>query len=182
MVSVDSLVAGIDPGVRGGLVALRLGDGKIMAFFPFTKSRYKTWWQQKEAFQEIAFLVKYVFLERIPIQPADSRDGNISIAKLNAHYGFWQGVVMTCGFFDERTLFRVTPPVWQGKMKCLTGGNKRVTLNKAKKLFRDDPFAGMITHATADAALIAEYGRRKIAHRLEADLISIAISDKFGDL
>ena len=50
----------------------------------------------------------------------------------------------------------VTPRIWQGKMQCLTGGDKNVSKAKAQALFPDIK----ITHAIADALLIAEYGRR----------------------
>jgi hypothetical protein len=41
-------------------------------------------------------------------------------------------------------------------MRCLTKGDKNVSKARAQELFP----ALKITHATADALLIAEYGRR----------------------
>jgi len=43
-------------------------------------------------------------------------------------------------------------------LECLTGGNKNVSKAKAKELFPGTKF----THTTADATLIAEFGRRRI--------------------
>ena len=51
---------------------------------------------------------------------------------------------------------RVTPQKWQKAMGCLTKGDKNVSKRRAQELF-----PGMkVTHATADALLICEYGRR----------------------
>jgi hypothetical protein len=51
---------------------------------------------------------------------------------------------------------RVTPGKWQTAMRCLSGGDKRITKARAQELF-----PGMkITHRTADGLLIAEYCRR----------------------
>jgi len=51
----------------------------------------------------------------------------------------------------------VYPMMWQAKMECLTGGNKNVSKHRAQELFP----GVRITHAVADALLIAEYGRRR---------------------
>lgn len=50
----------------------------------------------------------------------------------------------------------VSPAKWQGDMKCRTKGDKNVTKSAAQRLF---PKA-KITHANADALLLAEYARR----------------------
>jgi len=49
---------------------------------------------------------------------------------------------------------RVRPQEWQKAMKCMTGGNKNVSKARAQELFPQLK----ITHATADALLIASYG------------------------
>jgi hypothetical protein len=50
----------------------------------------------------------------------------------------------------------VSPVKWQKVMGCLSKGDKNVTKAAAQRLFPDIK----ITHAIADALLIAEYGRR----------------------
>ena len=50
----------------------------------------------------------------------------------------------------------VSPSKWQGEMKCRTKGDKNVTKREAQRLFPDVK----ITHANADALLLAEYARR----------------------
>jgi len=52
---------------------------------------------------------------------------------------------------------RIRPQVWQKAMCCMTGGNKNISKARAQELFP----SLKITHATADALLIAEYGRTK---------------------
>ncbi len=50
----------------------------------------------------------------------------------------------------------VTPQKWQKTLSCLSRGDKNITKAKAQQLF-----PGLrVTHATADALLIAEYARR----------------------
>lgn len=55
--------------------------------------------------------------------------------------------------FDE-----VLPKKWQRRLECLSGGEKIVTKLRAQQLF---PALNGITHATADALLLAEYCRRE---------------------
>jgi hypothetical protein len=49
---------------------------------------------------------------------------------------------------------RIRPQVWQKELGCLTKGNKNVSKRKAQELFP----SMKVTHATADALLIAKYG------------------------
>lgn len=49
---------------------------------------------------------------------------------------------------------RVRPQVWQKALGCLSGGDKNKTKARAQELFPQLK----ITHATADALLIAQYG------------------------
>ena len=55
---------------------------------------------------------------------------------------------------------RVRPQLWQKTMGCMTKGDKNISKRKAQELFP----TMKITHATADALLIAEYGRRVNLH------------------
>ena len=52
---------------------------------------------------------------------------------------------------------RVRPQAWQKALGCMTGGDKNVSKRKAQELFPHIK----CTHATSDALLIAEFGRRK---------------------
>ena len=52
---------------------------------------------------------------------------------------------------------RVRPQVWQKELGCMTKGDKNVSKRKAQELFPDRK----VTHATADALLIAYYGTKQ---------------------
>jgi len=52
---------------------------------------------------------------------------------------------------------RIRPQVWQKELGCLTKGDKNVTKRKAQELFP----SMKVTHATADALLIATYGTKQ---------------------
>jgi hypothetical protein len=68
---------------------------------------------------------------------------------LGTNYGFLRGMLIACGVpFDE-----AAPHKWQKAMGCLTHGDKNVSKAKAQQLY-----PGLkVTHATADALLIASY-------------------------
>lgn len=51
---------------------------------------------------------------------------------------------------------RITPKKWQDIMKCRTGGDKNISKRRAQELFPNIK----ITHANADALLLAELARR----------------------
>jgi Holliday junction resolvasome RuvABC endonuclease subunit len=52
---------------------------------------------------------------------------------------------------------RVRPQVWQKALGCMTKGEKNVSKRKAQELFP----SMKVTHAIADALLLAYYGSRK---------------------
>lgn len=88
----------------------------------------------------------FALLERVHSMP---KQGVSSTFKFGQNYGFWRGLL--CAFripYEE-----VSPGVWQKAMGCLSGGDKNVTKAKAAQLFPQIK----VTHAIADALLIAEY-------------------------
>lgn len=71
--------------------------------------------------------------------------------------------------FDE-----VTPQRWQRMMGCLSGGDKNVTKQRAQQLFP----AVKITHAIADALLLADFCRReRVGHEVTHDSPSTGHAD-----
>ena len=52
---------------------------------------------------------------------------------------------------------RIRPQVWQKAMGCMTKGDKNVTKRRAQELFPQLK----VTHSTADALLIADYGAKQ---------------------
>ncbi|MCQ9208866.1 MAG: hypothetical protein NG712_05760, partial [Omnitrophica bacterium] len=67
--------------------------------------------------------------------------------------GWWEGVLVAL----QIPFQRVYPLKWQTFMSCRTGGNKNISKARAQELFPKIK----VTHAIADALLIAEYGRRQ---------------------
>lgn len=53
---------------------------------------------------------------------------------------------------------RIRPQVWQKAMGCMTKGDKNVSKRKAQELFPSIK----VTHAIADALLIASYGAKQL--------------------
>ena len=78
-------------------------------------------------------------------------NGKQSIKSLFRNYGVWQGILETL----EIEYVNVTPQTWQRDLGCQTKGDKKVTHRAATKLFPNIK----VTHAVADALLIAEYAR-----------------------
>lgn len=138
---------GIDPGASGGIgVATPLGD--VAAH------------KMPDTPHELADLIRsytlrnsltkpFAVLERVASFPGQ---GVSSTFKFGANFGMIQGVLAAVGIPYEL----VSPGVWQKAMGCLTKGDKNVTKAAAQRMF-----PGIrVTHAVADALLLAEYARR----------------------
>lgn len=79
-------------------------------------------------------------------------DGRSSLWKFARHYGHIEMALMAA-----KIPYRYVRPLeWQDEFDCRTGGDKRVSKAKAQELFPDIK----VTHAVADALLLAEYARR----------------------
>jgi hypothetical protein len=67
-------------------------------------------------------------------------------------YGAMAMALQACGI-----PYDIVPPAkWQGALSCRSGGEKNITKRRAEQLFP----AQKVTHAIADALLLAEYCRR----------------------
>lgn len=91
----------------------------------------------------------FAMLEYVSSSP---QQGVRSAFTFGQSYGQIEAILVCCGIpFD-----RVTPKKWQAAMQCLSGGDKNVTKRRAQELFPEVK----VTHAIADALLLAEYCRR----------------------
>lgn len=137
---------GVDPGASGAIVVLNRGlelRGLI---------------RNSETEADIAAFVRsqahdvykpFAYIERVHSMP---KQGVASSFKFGQSYGFLRGLLIACGIpFEE-----ISPVKWQTEMKCRSGGDKNVTKARAQQLFPDVK----VTHANADALLLAEYCRR----------------------
>jgi hypothetical protein len=135
---------GIDPGLSGGV-----------AFIPNTGEP----WAHKmpETDRDLIDLLRdsiNLFDARATLEFVSSSPqmGVKSAFTFGEGYGRLQMALTALGIPYER----VRPAVWQKAMGCLTKGDKNVSKRRAQELFP----AIKVTHAIADALLIAEFSRR----------------------
>ena len=140
---------GIDPGESGAAVLIKSGKSKteVERIFIF---KGKSIFEIGVAIDDMEWNIASCALEQLHAYP---KRGSIGNFKLGRHYGMLQAFLTACEIVYEDVL----PRVWQKALGCLTGGNKNVTKKKAQELFPDVK----VTHAIADALLLAEYARRK---------------------
>lgn len=147
-------VLGVDPGVRGGMALLR-ADGTIASVWVFRPEDVED--EVVSAVQDaVALLRAYnsreCFFERVAYMPGDGGQGSFTFGAIN---GLLRGALLALGVRPRY----VYPQAWQAEMECLSGGSKNVTKLRAKQLFPGE----RVTHGSADALLIAECGRRRLA-------------------
>jgi crossover junction endodeoxyribonuclease RuvC len=143
---------GIDPGQSGGVALLMDKDsiGGPQAIAEKWTSEadmrdyLRKWWSSTLMPDGIVALI-----ERVHAFPGQ---GVASTFRFGQNYGFWRGLLCALRIPYEE----VSPGVWQGALGCRSGGDKNVTKTKAAQLFPQIK----VTHAIADALLIAEYCRR----------------------
>jgi hypothetical protein len=153
--TTTTTIIGIDPGKSGGIAWI--GDsGPVVEKMPETLA---------DLWEVIAMLVYHderhgtqmmAYLEEV--QPGGLHRGKEGTMGAKSSFVFGRGVgqlemaLTAAGIPFER----VRPQQWQKSLGCLTKGDKNVSKRKAQELFP----TLKVTHATADALLIAEYGRR----------------------
>lgn len=138
------MILGIDPGVRGAAAILDETDVRAVMPFPkVTEPEMIDWLVECRAY------IKKAYIEDVhAIRGASAK----STSTFMDNRGWWRGVLMTLKIPFER----VRPPVWQTALRCRTKGDKNISKRRAQELFPKLK----ITHETADAILIAEYGVR----------------------
>lgn len=147
-------VMGVDPGVSGGLAVLR-GDGTLIYMRGFSGAMLHG--ELIDVMKCAIGLLKAqdsreCFMEKVGFIRGDGGKGAFTFGTIN-------GLLRGCSLALNVTVHDVYPALWQSRLECLTGGNKNVSKRRALELFPGE----RITHAVADALLIAEYGRRTLA-------------------
>ena len=139
------LFIGVDPGGSGAMAAID-GRGVVVGVVKNNATEHDLWntisgWAG-------VFPSTYAVVEAVHSMP---KQGVSSTFKFGVSYGFLRGLLTASGVrFSE-----VSPSVWQTAMRCRTKGDKNVSKARAQQLFPDVK----ITHAIADALLLAEYAR-----------------------
>lgn len=137
---------GVDPGGSGAIACLS-DEGVAFTKNSETETDVCDWLVEnglRDGYGTCALI------ERVHSMP---KQGVASSFKFGQSYGFLRGLLIACKIpFEE-----VSPVKWQTAMGCRSGGDKNVTKARAQQLFPKVK----ITHANADALLIAEYCRRQ---------------------
>lgn len=116
--------------------------------WPLDKMTERDVW---DILQKLGGIARGAVIEYVASRPMAGVSG---MFKFGMSYGGLRMALVGAGVPFEP----VTPGVWQRKMKCLTGGDKKISKAKAQELFPDVP---KITLDIADAILLAEFGRTK---------------------
>jgi len=144
-------IIGVDPGANGGIAWIT--DGKACVE------------KMPDTLQDLWELIRDItnhprssldgrkykaYIEQVSSSP---QMGVVSAFSFGRGYGNLEMALTAAGIPFER----VRPQVWQKALGCMTKGDKNVSKRKAQELFPDRK----ITHATADALLIAHYGTKQ---------------------
>jgi len=144
-------VLGVDPGANGGIAWIT--DGKACVE------------KMPDTLQDLWELIRDItnhprssldgrkykaYIEQVSSSP---QMGVVSAFSFGRGYGNLEMALTAAGIPFER----VRPQVWQKSLGCMTKGDKNVSKRRAQELFPDRK----ITHATADALLIAHYGTKQ---------------------
>lgn len=143
---------GIDPGVQGGIAVLCVNDAgetyhiDKLALKDKTEADISSWvWELSDGFNDKFVVV----IEAVHSSP---QMGVKSAFTFGRSYGFLRGVLSSLGY----PYVEVRPQAWQKAMGCLTKGDKNKTKALAQQLYPGE----RVTHAVADALLLATYCRR----------------------
>jgi Holliday junction resolvasome RuvABC endonuclease subunit len=140
------ITIGIDPGKNGGIAVIDEQGHAYAEKMPETL---------QDLFELLnSYSVGYdgncrAYLEQVHSSP---QMGVKSAFTFGNGFGHLEMALTACSIPFER----IRPQAWQKVLGCMTKGDKNVSKRRAQELFP----ALKITHSTADALLIAEYGRR----------------------
>lgn len=145
------ITIGVDPGANGG-IAWITSDGK--ACVEKMPDTLQDLWELIESIGfEAPDFTPYQIKAYIEAVSSSPQMGVVSSFSFGRGYGNLEMALTAAGIPFER----VRPQVWQKALGCMTKGDKNVSKRKAQELFPDRK----ITHATADALLIAHYGTKQ---------------------
>lgn len=135
---------GVDPGKAGGIAAVNeFGIPVASVKMPATDRDVLDTFRHFATLGECRAVLEFV--------RSSPQMGVVSAFTFGCGYGGLRMALAAAGIpFTE-----CVPRKWQGKLGCLSKQNKNVTKAKAQQLFPSVP----VTHAIADALLIAEYCR-----------------------
>ena len=143
-----SIYIGIDPGINGGIAAIH--SNFVQAYkMPQT---IRDLWELMHEIKSTAEFENYSITAALESVWSSPQMGVKSAFTFGNGFGHLEMALTALGVPYER----VRPAAWQKAMGCLTKGDKNVSKRRAQELFP----TLKVTHATADALLIAEFNRR----------------------
>jgi len=156
-----SVCLGIDPGVTGGVSMLDTNTGELIQaqrtpILPGAGRKQYNIQDMRDVLCGHPYKVRLVTIEKVGAMP---RDGKVGAFSFGCGYGLWLGLMVGLSL----PYMEVTPQRWQGRMLAgLPRGpkSKDSAMRAAKSLFPTIPVRVKADNGVADAALIAEYGRR----------------------
>lgn len=144
-------ILGIDPGMSGGIACLYVDtfNGGVTAETWKMPETEKDVWDLFEQHKSFLGHVTHAYIEDVHAMPGQ---GVTSMFKFGYGLGGLRMALIGHGIPFEK----VAPGRWQRSLGCLSGGDKNITKRKAQELYPTI----RVTHANADALLIATYGMR----------------------
>jgi crossover junction endodeoxyribonuclease RuvC len=140
---------GIDPGASGGIACIWESGAADAWKMPETERDVSQLLCQFSFGKHLELNDVFAVIEQVGPMPGNGVTG---MFKFGMNYGFLRGLLTAFEIpFDE-----ARPQKWQKAMGCMSKGDKNITKQKAQQLHPELK----ITHATADAILIAEFARR----------------------
>lgn len=148
---METYYIGIDPGQIGGIGILNAA-GKYVCSFKFKNQTDADTSEMFDYLQDLKGVMNecsiFALLEKVHSMP---KQGVVSSFKFGSSFGFLRGMLTA----HRIPWDFVSPQKWQKVLSCQTKGDKNITKAKAQRLWPEQK----ITHAIADALLIAEYCR-----------------------
>lgn len=141
---MKDLFMGADPGKSGAFIVLNR-DGSFHQEIRMDETLLDI----GKGLRGIRRDVSFCMIERVHSMP---KQGVASSFKFGDAFGIMRGMVTVCNIRHEY----MTAKDWQTKMKCKTGGDKKISKAAAQRLFPNEK----IIHQNADAFLLAELARR----------------------
>ncbi len=143
---------GVDPG-KSGAMALVGEDGEHIGHVKLKETPRDVWDWLSGHVESISYAV----IEHVNAMPGQ---GVSSSFKFGENFGMCKGILIASSVRFELA----RPQRWMKNQGCMTRGDKNVTKNRAQQLWPNVK----ITHAIADALLIADYARKRRQEYLPA--------------
>ena len=165
---------GIDPGMSGGIGVMTMAGDAEKANVSSVIFNKMTEMDISIEFESLKAKSAYsggilAFIENVHGFPGMSV---VAVSSFMGNFGFLRG----CLYSHNIPFDLVSPQRWQKELGCRTHGDKNISKAKAQQLFPELK----ITHANADAILLAEYCRRIWKQRYAVGITALSKAEEKG--